>query len=140
MGGTVRVLEALGDDHPMRDKFLALHRRMAEVIISLQQPDGLWRSSLLDPEEFPTPETSGSAFFTYALAWGINHGTLDRETYLPHVIRGWNALAAKVDEQGKLTHVQRVAGAPGKVNPQDTHEYAVGALLLAGTEVAKLAK
>jgi len=138
--GTVRVLQDLPEDYPARQKFVELHQRMAAELIKLQHEDGLWRSSLLDAEQFPTPETSGTAFFTYALAWGVNNGTLDRETYLPHVIKGWNGLVSKVTPEGRLTHVQRVAAAPGKVNPDDTHEYAVGALLLAGSEIVKLAR
>ena len=137
--GTVRVIEDLPKDHPSRQKFTDLHQRMAAELIKLQHEDGLWRPSLLDPDHFPTPETSGTAFFTYAMAWGVNNGTLERDKYLPHVIRAWNGLASKVTPEGKLGYVQRVAGAPGKVNPDDTHEYAVGALLLAGSEVVKLA-
>jgi rhamnogalacturonyl hydrolase YesR len=50
----------------------------------------------MQPDLFPEAETSGSAFFVYALAWGINHGVLDRATYLPHVVKGWAALEAQV--------------------------------------------
>jgi unsaturated rhamnogalacturonyl hydrolase len=140
MAGTVRVLDDLPEGHPDRQKFVDLHKKMAAVIIALQGKDGLWRPSLLDPQEFPEPETSGTAFFCYALAWGINHGTLDRATYMPHVLGAWNGLVSKVTPEGKLGYVQKVAGAPGKVNPEDTHEYAAGALLLAGNEMIKLTK
>ncbi len=40
--------------------------------------------------------------------------------------------------EGRLGYVQKVAGAPGAVDPNGTHEYAVGAFMLAGTEIAKL--
>ena len=111
---------------------------MCAKLATLQGEDGLWPSSLLDPEEYPGGETSGSAFFCYAMAWGINHGTLDREKYLPIVIKAWNGLVSKVNTDGKLGSVQKVAGAPGKVNPNDTMEYAVGGFLLAGSEIAKI--
>jgi rhamnogalacturonyl hydrolase YesR len=136
--GTVRVLGEMPQNFPSRAKYLELHQRMAAELIKLQGADGLWRSSLLDPDEFPLGETSGTAFFTYALAWGLNNGTLDRDTYLPHVLKGWEALVSKLTPQGRLTHVQRVAAAPQKIDPNDTHEYAVGAFLLAGSELAKL--
>jgi len=58
---------------------------MADRILSLQQEDGLWRASLLDPDSYPGGEVSGSGFFCYALAWGINNKLLDRDTYLPAV-------------------------------------------------------
>src|SRR5688572_1358087 len=111
---------------------------MSAALLKVQGADGLWRASLLDPAEFPSPETSGSAFFCFSYAWGINNGTLDRDTYLPATIKAWNGLVEKVTPEGKLGYVQRVAGSPGDVNPADTHEYAVGAFLLAGSEIVKL--
>jgi rhamnogalacturonyl hydrolase YesR len=140
MAGVARVLDVLPAGAPGREKFIDLHRRMAAKLITLQGADGLWRASLLDPDEYPTPETSGTAFFCYALAWGVNHGTLDRAAYLPHVLKAWEGLAGKVTTEGRLGYVQKVAGSPGKVNPGDTHEYAVGGLLLAGSEVMKLGR
>jgi rhamnogalacturonyl hydrolase YesR len=140
MAGLVRVIEYLPDSSPHRPKFVELHRKMSATIAKLQGADGLWRASLLDAEEFPHPETSGTAFFCYALAWGINHGTLDRDTYLPVVLRAWNGLVSHVNDEGRLGSVQKVAGGPGAVHPKDTHEYAVGAFLLAGSEVAKLSR
>lgn len=139
MGGTVRVLEGLPANDPNRPRFIKLHQEMAAKIASLQGADGLWRSSLLDPDEFPLPETSGTGFFTYALAWGINHGTLDRKTYLPIVQKAWRGLVGKVSPEGRLGYVQGVAGAPGRTRPEGTQEYAVGAFLLAGHEMAKMA-
>ncbi|MEZ5149009.1 MAG: glycoside hydrolase family 88 protein [Bacteroidales bacterium] len=53
---------------------------MAESLMQSQGEDGFWRSSLLDPDEYPDPESSGTAFFTYGLAWGINNGNLDKES------------------------------------------------------------
>ena len=138
MGGIARVLQHLPGDDPHRARFVALHQRMAARLLELQGADGMWRPSLLDPLEFPTPETSGTAFFCFSYAWGINNGTLDRATYLPATIKAWNALVAKVTPEGKLGHVQKVAAGPGEVKPGDTHEYAAGAFLLAGCEMLKL--
>ena len=68
---------------------------MAAKILTCQQADGLWRASLLDPDSFPLKETSGSGFYTYALAWGVNQGLLDRATFDPpcarHGRRWWIA-------------------------------------------------
>ena len=36
-------------------------------------------------EHAPGPETSGTAFFTYGLLWGMNNGFLDKATYQPVV-------------------------------------------------------
>jgi len=140
LAGLARLLDYLPHDEPSRPRYISLFQQMANRIAGLQQADGLWRTSLLDPEEFETGETSGTAFFTYAMAWGINSGLLVREQYEPIVKKGWVALAKAVTPEGKLGYVQGVAAAPGEVNPQDTREYAVGALLLAGSELLKLTK
>jgi rhamnogalacturonyl hydrolase YesR len=138
MGGIARVLQYLPKDDPNRPRFVKLQQDMSARLLDLQGGDGFWRPSLLDAEEFPQPETSGTAFFCFAYAWGINHGTLEREKYLPATMKAWHALVGKVAADGKLGHVQKVAAGPGEVKPDDTHEYAVGAFLLAGCEIVKL--
>ena len=70
MGGLVRILKELPADYPERPFYEQLYKEMAERILSLQQADGLWRASLLDPDSYPGGEVSGSGFFCYALAWG----------------------------------------------------------------------
>jgi unsaturated rhamnogalacturonyl hydrolase len=137
--GLARMLGELPLDHPDRARYLALYREMAEKVAAVQSPDGYWRSSLLDPESRPKPETSGTGLFTYGLAWGINQGLLDRAIYLPHVLSGWAALASAVHEDGMLGWVQRIGDRPGATTEDTTEVYGAGALLLAGSEVFKLA-
>ncbi len=139
MGGLVRMLQYLPQDHPDRVRFETQFKEMAEKILSCQQPDGLWRSSLLDPASYPLKETSGSGFYTYALAWGVNQGLLDRATYEPAVHKAWAALVECVAPDGKLTHVQPIGGDPKTFDADATEVYAVGAFLLAGSEVYRLA-
>ena len=139
IGGLVRILQYLPANHPDRPRFEQLFKDMAAKIVSVQQPDGLWHSSLLDPASYPSGETSGSGFFTYALAWGVNQGLLDRATYEPSVQKAWTALVGCVDADGKLTHAQPVGADPKKFDPNATEVYAVGAFLLAGSEVYRMA-
>ena len=138
MGGLVRMLQYLPMNHPDRPRFEQLFKDMAAKVVLLQQPDGLWHSSLLDPASYPTGETSGSGFFTYALAWGVNQHLLNRATYEPAVQKGWTALVGCVDADGKLTHAQPVGADPKKFDPNATEIYAVGAFLLAGSEVYRM--
>ena len=139
MAGLVRVLQYLPANHPDRPRFEQLFKDMAAKIVTLQQPDGLWRSSLLDPEDYPARETSGSGFFTYALAWGVNQGLLDRARFEPAVRKGWAALVECVAANGKLKDVQPVGSDPKKFADDSTAPYGVGAFLLAGCEVYKMA-
>jgi rhamnogalacturonyl hydrolase YesR len=139
MGGLVRTLQYLPNNDPSRERFEAQFREMANAILACQQPDGLWRSSLLDPASYPLQETSGSGFYTYALAWGINQGLLNRRTFEPAVRRAWSALAGCVNADGKLTHVQPIGADPKQFDPNKTEVYGVGAFLLAGSEIYRLA-
>src|SRR5580698_97329 len=85
MAGLVRMLQYLPMNHPDRPRFEQLFKDMAAKVLACQQPDGLWHSSLLDPASYPLKETSGSAFFTYALAWGVNQGLLDGAKFKPAI-------------------------------------------------------
>jgi rhamnogalacturonyl hydrolase YesR len=98
----------------------------------------LWRVNLLDPSQYPTPETSGSGFFCYALAGGIQRGWLDRTTYLPVVERAWQGLTSAVAASGQLGWVQQVGKSPDSVRRDDSMDYGSGAFLLAGSELFKL--
>lgn len=138
LAGLARVLPILPADHPHRKFYEQQFKEMAAKIASLQQDDGLWRASLLDPEEYPLKETSGSGFFTFGIAWGINHGLLDRATYEPVVQKGWKGLVSCVTPEGKLEHVQPVGSDPRKFQPTHTDVYGVGAFLLAGREAYQL--
>jgi len=139
MGGLVQILERLPKDNADYDKYVELYKKMSIKIASLQKPDGLWPPSLLDSEEFPQKETSGSGFYTFALAWGINNHLLDEATYLPIVHKGWQALTDAVQPDGKLTYVQKIGSKPDLVKESDNQEYGSGAFLMAGTEMIKLA-
>jgi len=139
MGGLVRVLQHLPKDHPARPRFETQFREMAERVIGLQREDGLWSSGLLDPASYTAKETSGSGFFCYAFAWGVNNGLLDRAKYELAIWRAWEALAACVQGDGKLIHVQPIGASPKQFPPDATEAYGVGALLLAGSEAYRLA-
>lgn len=101
--------------------------------------------------------------FTYAMAWGINHGVLSASTYTPVVLKAWDAMVqTSVRSNGRLGYVQRGANEPcdwmhpdqqGRSpfrqactwNERDdsyvrnlSDAYGVGVFLLAGSEVAKL--
>jgi rhamnogalacturonyl hydrolase YesR len=139
VAGTVRVLEYLPADYPSRARYVELLRRMAARLASLQRADGFWSSCLTDTASYPEPETSGTSGIVYALAWGVNHGVLDHDTYLPVVRAGWSALTSAVGADGKLHWVQNVGAAPAKTVEADSQPYGVGLFLLAGSEVAELA-
>ncbi|MDH7598376.1 MAG: glycoside hydrolase family 88 protein [Sedimentisphaerales bacterium] len=136
--GLVRVLDLMPKDHPNYDRYRQLYLEMAQRLIQVQGEDGLWRSSLLDPNAYPVPESSGSGFFCYGLAWGCNKGWLG-ESYKDAVIKAWRGLLDCVHADGKLGYVQPIGDSPNKVNADSTDIYGIGAFLLAASEVYKMA-
>ena len=134
--GVARILTDLPADHPSRPRYESLFKQMAARITSLQGSNGYWPVSLLVPQR--TAETSGTGFFVYGLAWGINHRLLPEKRYRHAVDRGWRALTAAVQRDGKLGWVQRIGAEPDQVSADDTQLYGVGALLLAASEVSRL--
>src|SRR3546814_5303269 len=73
------------------------------------------------------------SFFTYAFAWGVDNGLLDRTTYEPAAVRGWGALGRAVQPDGMLGWVQQVGDRPDSASAKETQFYGSGAYLLAGT-------
>jgi len=138
MGGLVKVLSVMKKTHPDSARFAKLLKDMSHKVASLQQPDGTWHASLLDPASFPSKEISGTGFFCYAMAWGINHRILPADEYLPVVKKAWKAMVDAVHSNGKLGYVQAQGAAPDKVGFEDTDVYGVGAFLLAGREMIYL--
>ncbi len=140
LAGLAFVLERMPQNYPSRARYVEQYRQMAERVAGLQQADGLWRASLLDPASYPNPEISGSAFFTYAITWGINHGILDRAKYQPVVEKAWRAMLTHIYTDGRLGAIQPIGGEPGKFKPSSSYVYGVGAFLLAGSELEKLSE
>jgi unsaturated rhamnogalacturonyl hydrolase len=140
--GIARVLADLPRDHPSRALFVERFQRLAAVLKPLQQREGYWTRSLLDPAQAPGPESSGTAFFTYAYAWGINNGYLDRAEYGPTALAGWRFLkGTALQPDGRVGYVQPIGerAIPGQIVNQDsTAPFGVGAFLLAGSEVARM--
>jgi rhamnogalacturonyl hydrolase YesR len=135
--GIANMLDALPKKDPRRPRLERLFRDMAARLVSLQKPDGYWPPSLHAPEGSP-PETSGTGFYVYGLAWGVKHGLLGRHECQPAIDKGWDALTRAVANDGRLGWVQQVSDRPDEVAEGDTQFYGVGAFLLAASAVASL--
>ncbi|GFD79457.1 hypothetical protein KUL118_23190 [Tenacibaculum sp. KUL118] len=136
--GVVHVLENLSRDHQYRSYYESLYHELTLAIVKLQKEDGAWPMSLLAGEKYVEPETSGTAFFTYGITWGINNELLDKNTYLPSAIKGWQVLSSAVHPDGKFGWVQGVNEKPDVVTKDDSQLFGVGAFLLAGSAMFDL--
>ena len=136
--GLARLIPYIPPDYPDREKYIDLFKEMASRLIELQNKDGLWRPSLLCPEQFKHGEVSGSGFFCYGLLWGINNGILEKEKYLSGALKCWEAMVKCIHKDGKLGYVQPIGASPDKFNANTSQEYGSGAFLAAGGELYKL--
>ena len=145
-----RIMDVLPPTDPHFGEYLQTFQEMAGALKAVQRSDGFWNVNLAYANDYPGPETSGTAMFTYGLAWGIHHGYLDITNYLPTVIAGWNALATGAlhhtsgADNGFLGYVQSTGSKPSDGQPvtynsvPNFDDYALGAFLLAGSEVYAL--
>lgn len=140
MAGLVQIIGELPEADPRRSYYVGLFRDMASRIAGLQKADGFWAPSLLDDGPSTPPETSGTAFFTYAFARGVGDGILDPKIYGPAAIRGWGALERSVQPDGMLGWVQQVSDRPDSVAASETQFYGAGAYILAGTALYDLSR
>jgi len=97
---TAELLSVLPKDHPDRTRLLDIFKSHAAGLRQVQAPSGLWHQLLDRPDSYE--ETSSSGMYVFALARGINLGLLNRTTYAPVVLRGWNGLTTKVNSIGQV--------------------------------------
>lgn len=141
VAGLAEVLKSLPEkDRKSAVFYEKLLVEMCRRLAGLQCADGTWHSSLLDPDAYPAPETSGTGLIVYAMAYGINRGVLPADEFLPVVERGWAALVRAVDTEGKPGWVQPVGENPQNVTKNMTAVYGTGAFLMAASEVLQLSK
>lgn len=131
--GLINILRELPRDHPNRIRYQALLIEMADKLLTRQRSDGFWATSLMAPPELSASDSSSTALFTYGMASGVSLGLLDRRRFATAATRGWNALVAAVDANGRLGRVQQPGDRPGPVEVNDSQPYGSGGLLLAGT-------
>jgi rhamnogalacturonyl hydrolase YesR len=147
--GLARTLDVLPASDAHFAEYVQTFQEMAAALKAVQRADGFWNMNLAYTNDYAGPESSGSSMFTYGLAWGIHHGYLDA-TYLPTVIKGWNALATYAlhptnsADAGFIGFVQNTGSYPTNnppasyTNDPDFDDYTLGAFLLAGSEVYQL--
>ena len=145
-----RVLYYAPDTVVHREQYIDDFIQMSEALIKCQREDGFWGVSLAAPtntghSQSPGAETSGTALFIAGMAYGVTSGILEADTYLPGIIKGWNAMCeTAVHENGFLGYVQGTGAAPEDGQPvmfgsvPNFEDYGIGCFLLAAAEVYQL--
>ena len=140
MAAMAQSLRLLPAADPHRAEYAGKLKAMAASLLPLQGADGCWRASLLNASGFPAPETTGSSYFTFAIAEGIRTGLLPRATYIEPLERAWRCLAeTALHADGRFGFCQPIGGSPASTDVNATNDFCVGQFLSAGSAVAQLA-
>ncbi len=141
----VRTLEFLPEESPYKKEYITTLKQMFKELVKVQRDDGYWNVSLHDPSNYGGKELTGTAMFTYAMAWGVNKGMISKRKYLPVVMKAWDAMVNNsLHPDGFLGFVQGTGKEPKDSQPvgYDTmpnfEDFGLGCFLLAGSEVYKL--
>ena len=141
LAGLAKVLADMPHDYKNRPIFVQRFRELAEGVARVQRPDGYWSRSMLCEDDAPGPETSGTAFFTYGMLWGVNNGYLDRERFNPVIMKAWKYLSeTALQPDGSIGFVQPIGEKPDPTKTVDAHSQApfgTGAWLLAACEMVR---
>ena len=138
LAGLAKVLQDMPKSYEHQPFFVEKYVNLARGVKKLQQEEGHWTRSMMDPEQAPGYETSGTAFFCYGLLWGVNNGYLSKEEFAPTIEKAWNYLTTiALQKDGKVGYVQPIGerAIPGqKVDANSQANFGVGAFLLAACE------
>lgn len=139
--GLAKILQDLPSENPHRAEYIQIYKDMAEALKNSQQPEGYWTRSILDPQQAPGYETSGTAFFAYGYLWGVNNEILNKEAYTGTIQKAWDYLTqTALQPDGTVGYVQPIgerADQHKDVGANTTSDFGVGAFLLAAAEMSK---
>jgi hypothetical protein len=138
LAGLAKVLQDLPKDSKYRPFYVKRFQQLAEGVARCQQEEGYWSRSMLCEDDAPGYETSGTAFFTYGMLWGVNNGLLNAKKYKPVIDKAWDYLATKaLQPDGSIGYVQPIGEKPDptrKVDARSQAPFGTGAWLLAACE------
>ncbi|MBQ8736336.1 MAG: glycoside hydrolase family 88 protein [Bacteroidaceae bacterium] len=138
LAGLAKVLQDLPKDSKYRPFYVKRFKELAEGVARCQQEGGYWSRSMLCEDDAPGYETSGTAFFTYGMLWGVNNGILPAKTYKPVIDKAWKYLTeVALQADGSVGYVQPIGEKPDptrKVDARSQAPFGTGAWLLAACE------
>ncbi|MBP5522856.1 MAG: glycoside hydrolase family 88 protein, partial [Bacteroidaceae bacterium] len=142
LAGLAKVLQDMPQDCKYRKFYLERFKQLAAGVKACQQPGGYWSRSMLCEDDAPGFETSGTAFFTYGMLWGVNNGILPAKEYKDCIDRAWNYLyTIALQPDGSIGYVQPIGEKPDPTRTVDARSQApfgTGAWLLAACEYTRL--
>ena len=111
--GLALSLADLPTEHPGRAEMLAAFRSHLMALLLHQDATGMWHQVIDHPGSYR--ELSCTCMITYALLRGMQGGWLDRATFEPAALRGWQAIRTRVAADGSLVDVCTGTGKQGSL-------------------------
>lgn len=144
LAGLAKVLQDLPKKCQYRKFYIKRFKQLAEAVSKCQCEGGYWSRSMLCEEDAPGYETSGTAFFTYGLCWGVNNGILKKSKYDKTIQKAWKYLSeVAVQSNNEIGYCQPIGEKPDPtriVDEMSEWPFGTGAWLLAACEYAKYCK
>jgi rhamnogalacturonyl hydrolase YesR len=103
------ALTYLPPDWPQRARVLDTLRTHVAALAKHQDPDGVWHQVVDEPASYK--EMTVTALTVTAMARGVARGWLDRATFAGAIERGWQAVTARVHDDGTVRDVCTGTGA-----------------------------
>jgi rhamnogalacturonyl hydrolase YesR len=107
--GLMEALTWLPESWSDRPRVLEIYRRHMRALAGHQSDDGSWRQVVDEPTSYR--ELTVTAMTVAAMARGVRRGWLDGGEFLPVIERGWEAVLARVGEDGTVSDVCSGTGA-----------------------------
>lgn len=107
--GLTDALTYLPESWPDRVRVLGIYRTHVAALVKHQSDDGSWRQVVDEPSSYR--ELTVTAMTVAALARGIAGGWIDRAVFQPALDRGWQAVVARVNDDGAVRDVCSGTGA-----------------------------
>ena len=106
--GVTEALTYLPATWPDRARVLEIYRKHIRALVTHQSDDGSWRQVVDEPTSYR--ELTVTAMTVAAMARGVRLGLLDR-SHTRAIDRGWQAVVARVNEDGTVRDVCSGTGA-----------------------------
>jgi rhamnogalacturonyl hydrolase YesR len=110
--GLAELLSVLQPANPYFAEIASGYTRMMRALKDFQADDGMWRQ-LIDRAD-SWEESSATAMFAYAMLVGVTKGILPEREYGAACEKAWNALAARIEPDGKIRDICAGTGQSGE--------------------------
>jgi unsaturated rhamnogalacturonyl hydrolase len=101
--GIALTLSDCPTDHPAFNPMLRAFQQHIATLAPFQDPHGLWHQVIDEPGSYA--EFTATAMIGISMLRGVRNGWLDAATYQPRIDKAWQAILARVGNEGQLVDV-----------------------------------